>query len=246
MPHRARHRAVLRDVGKADLHQLFQVPLKEARRLHRRHEYLRVHALAVAVVDHRVLHGVARRQLRVPREQARPDLRADEGAAAVLEFVVVRARHRRLQPRAQVGLGDAVLAVGEDHQLVEVLPQILAVHVQSLVLQRQQPQHLDVQIVVGQRLARHFMRVIADLVLLAVPLHGHAQRAAHVFADPAAQHAPAVVLKRKIHRIILPVTVFVLIPHYTPSARACPAKIRHVSLYKQFTRIPVDKPRPAH
>ena len=116
----------------------------------------------------------------------------------------VRAADGRLQAGAQVGLGRAVLGVGEDHQLVEVLAEDLAVQGEALVLQGDQPQDLDVQIVVGQGLARHFVCVIGHVVFLAVPLHGHAQGAADVFADPAARKPAAVFGERKVHRAIPP------------------------------------------
>ena len=197
--HRACNRAILRNVGKADLDQLADIGFEEAGRFHRRDKHFGVNALAVAVIHHRVLEGILRGLFRMAGEEAGPDFRTYEGAAGILEVVVVRAADRRLKPGAQIGLGCAVFAVGENHQFVEILPQHLAVDVQALVLQRQQPQHLDVQIVVGQRFARHLVGIVGHIVGLAVPFHRHAQRAADVFADPAAQHPAAVILKRKIH-----------------------------------------------
>ena len=199
---RAGHGAVCRDVTQADLDQPLERRLKKRCAFERREKHLRINALAVAVVDHRVLKRILRGERRVPREQAGPDLAADERAAAVLEIVLVDARIRRLKPHAQVGLCRAVLGVSEDHQLVEVAAEHLCVEVQPVVLKREEPEHLNVEVVVRQRLAADVVRVIGNVVRRAVPLHRHAERAADVLADPAALHAAPVFLGGHLHGFV--------------------------------------------
>ena len=70
---RLRHHAVLRDIGKADLHQLLPVLLHKCRALQGGCEDFPVHALPGMVHD-RVLERVSRRNFRMPRREAGPQL----------------------------------------------------------------------------------------------------------------------------------------------------------------------------
>lgn len=196
---RAGHGAVGRNIGQADLDQLFEVRLEERRAFERRKKHLCVDALAVAVVDDRVLKRVLRGKRRVAREQASPDLAADKRATAVLEVVLVDAGIRRLQTDAQVGLCRAVLGMRENHQLVEIAAEHLRVEVEPVVLEREEPEHLDVEVIVRQRLAADVVGVVGNVVRRAVPLHRHAERTADIFADPAALHAAAVFFRGQFH-----------------------------------------------
>ena len=201
--HRAGHAAIGGDVGEGDVNQPGQVLLNERRALEGRGEDRRVRPFAVAVVEDGVLEGVACGNPREARRDARPDLRADERAATVLEPVVVGARERRQQARAHVDLGIAVLRPVRADVQQPVLPQRLRVNGRAALLQGDQPQELDVQVVIRQRFALEVLRVEGDVVHLPAPLERRAERTPDVLPHPAAQHLLAIAVTVQDHRHLL-------------------------------------------
>ena len=191
---RAGHPAVGGDVRQADLNQLAQVVADEGRTLQGREEHFAPGALAVAVIDDGVLDGVAGRHVGQARRDAGPDLRADERAATVPPVVAPGARPRRRQARTQVHLRRAVLRPVRRHVQAPVLRQRMGGDVEA-----DQPEQLQVQVVVGQRLAAEGLRVEGDVVDLANELKRRAERAADVLAHPAAQDPPAVIVAEWFH-----------------------------------------------
>jgi len=193
------HAALCGDVGQRDVDEAQDVPLDERRALQRRAKELAVSALAVAVVDDGVVAGHGRGDLRAPRRHASPDLRADERPARVLVGVPPGAGKRRQQPAAQVGLRRPVFGPVRGDEQRPVLAERVRIDVDALLLHGDEPQELDVQVVVRQRLAGQVARVKGDVVHLAAPLERLAQRAPDVLAQPAAEHPIQILRAVQVH-----------------------------------------------
>ena len=78
--------------------------------------------------------------------------------------------------------------MGEDHVFIEILSQNLTVNMQTLLFQGKQPQNLDIQIIVRQRISRDVMGIISNVILTAFPLHRHSQRTANILSYKASQY----------------------------------------------------------
>ena len=184
--HAARHAAVLRNLGKADVQKRVRVVDDERGALHRGDEDGGIGALAEAVIHARVLKRQPDGLLRQRRIHARPHLGANPRAVGVLPFLVVDfAGHGRQHAVAHVGLAHAVFVpVGRDPR-APVFAQNLAVQrIRAQLIRRAQPHKLQIEIVVGQRLAR-LGRETVNVVQLLTALIGRSQRSADVFANPA-------------------------------------------------------------
>lgn len=178
--------AVLRDLAQADVDQRGDVGDGKGGALHGGDEDGRPGALAQAVVDAGVLVGEADGLLDQRGIQAGPDLRANPGAVGVAPLLVVDpAGQRRGQPGAQVGLADAVFVPVRGNVAEPILGQGLGGDVlRAELIHGSKPRELQVQVVVGQGLARLGGEAL-DVQQVVRALVGRAQGSADVLADPA-------------------------------------------------------------
>ena len=121
---------------------------------HRRPEAGSVHPVA-PVVDAGVFPCERCGERGISRAQARPQLAADDRAHAGAEFVVVGAAKRRVQPLAYVALGNAVFIKDHADMIHPGLRKIAPMHRQPETPHTLEPDHLKVQIVVGEHFGRN-------------------------------------------------------------------------------------------
>ena len=127
-------------------------------------------------------------------EHARPDFGADPCAVAVLpDVVVAEAGKRRKQTVHHIELADAVFVprsgdVGEpvvaEHALVDLID--------TVFLNRLEPDKLKVEVVVRRGFSLEVLRIERDVERTLFPFKRRAERPADVLAGPAAEHLVAV------------------------------------------------------
>ena len=150
------------------------------------------------MVHHRILIGIAGSQLRLPRRQAGPQLRADKAAAAVAVRIAQRAGHGRLDSHTQIVLPCAVLHPVRNDVAEPIIAEDGRVDRAPVFLYRVEPDELQIQVVVRGRVVLQVRLYIEfDMVLLALPLKGRAHHAADILAGPAAHHL--VLIGSKVH-----------------------------------------------
>ena len=142
------------------------------------------------MVDAGVAPGELQRVVGGAGEEAGPDFGTDPGAVAVLPLVVVAgARKRGNEPVGHVHLADAVFIPGAGDVVEPVFAEDPFVDlIDAVLFDREQPDELKIEVVVGGGLAFEILNVEIDVEDFAASLHGGAERAADVFAGPAAEH----------------------------------------------------------
>ena len=205
--HQLAEAALVRHGGKSRINQRVQVAgmLVHGKRLRlqRGKEALGVHGLA-PVVKHAVPLGEVGGAFRIQRRQASPNLGAD-GTAHALGVVVVAEGARRggMDAPEPVLAHDGVLAGGVVAVRDKALQQLVGGEVRSVLLRHVQPQHLQVEVIVGQHGVDHF-GAEGQLQRHLDALVGGAQRADHGLAQKAAVYLVEILLIGKsFHRCFL-------------------------------------------
>ena len=185
--------AVGGDAGKRIADELAQIALDERRGFKRRGENFRIDAV-IRMVDTGVIPRIRSAFVGFSGEETCPDFRADPCAVAVFpDVVVAEAGKRRKQTVHHIELADAVFVprsgdVGEpvvaEHALVDLID--------TVFLNRLEPDKLKVEVVVRRGFSLEVLRIERDVERTLFPFKRRAERPADVLAGPAAEHLVAV------------------------------------------------------
>ena len=178
------HAAIAGDVGKTLFDEPTAIGFHEGVGFHRRQKQACVHAV-VKVIGGCVFPGQRNRQIGIRRRQAGPQLAANGRAHARAELAGIFAGKGREQADGGIVVGHAVFVRAALHVLLPQFAQIMRRNRQAPAAQDFQRHHLQIQIVVGHHGGGHRV-VIGHFVDVQVAFKGHAQGAAHGFADEAA------------------------------------------------------------
>ena len=181
------------NAGERTADELAQIAFDERRGFKRRSENLRIDAV-VRMIHARVAPGKRRDLVGFAGKHARPDFGSDPRAVAVLpDVVVAEAGKRRKQTVHHIELADAVFVprsgdVGEpvvaEHALVDLID--------TVFLNRLEPDKLKVEVVVRRGFTLEILRIERDVERTLFPFKRRAERPADILAGPAAEHFVAV------------------------------------------------------
>ena len=184
--------AFLRNIRQADVNERADIMLHKRGAFHRGAEGFGVEPFPFSVIHQRIPAGIGNGGFRASGSKAGPDFGTDISAAAVGVRIVVGAAEGRLDPHAHIDLAVAVFRPVRRDIIHPVISESPRVDMDSFFFQSDQPDELNVHIVVGKRLPRDLMGIIRYMIDAAVPFIPHPESSSGVLPQKTAENPVSV------------------------------------------------------
>ena len=176
--------AVLRNIGKSDINQFLTVTFCKRSTLKRSCENFTIHSL-VCMIDNCILKCISGCNFRMSRCQARPKLRTDPAAIAVLISIVNITTHRRNNSCLKVRLASSILNPVRDYIGQPVLTKDRRIYISAVALNCCQPYNLKIQIIICRWSHGKILDIEIHIRNHSLTLKRCTKNTAYIFSCPA-------------------------------------------------------------